>query len=199
MAEDLQGLLDRIQEDGLRKSEEERNRIIADAEAKAAKIIADAKAKADDYQKAAEEAAKALEIKAADTIRQSARDIQIALKSEMQERLRNVVKGCAGQALSPEMMAGLILEMARSYAANPADKIEVLLPAASVKYLSDGILAGLGEDLRNRTTILGENEMNGGLQIGFRDGDVFLDFSDEALADIICAYAGPKLSAILKG
>ena len=133
------------------------------------------------------------------TIRQSARDIQIALKSEMQERLRNVVKGCAGQALSPEMMAGLILEMARSYAANPADKIEVLLPAASVKYLSDGILAGLGEDLRNRTTILGENEMNGGLQIGFRDGDVFLDFSDEALADIICAYAGPKLSAILKG
>ncbi len=199
MAEDLQGLLDRIQEDGLRKSEEERNRIIADAEAKAARIIADAKAKADDYQKAAEEAAKALEIKAADTIRQSARDIQIALKSEMQERLRNVVKGCAGQALSPEMMAGLILEMARSYAANPADKIEVLLPTASVKYLSDGILAGLGEDLRNRTTILGENEMNGGLQIGFRDGDVFLDFSDEALADIICAYAGPKLSAILKG
>ena len=140
-----------------------------------------------------------MEAKSEAAIRQSARDIQIALRSEMQERLRNVVKNCAGQALSAEMMAGLILEMARSYAANPADKIEVLLPTASVKYLADGILAGLNEDLRARTKILGETEMNGGLQLGFRDGDVFLDFTDEALADLLCAYVGPKLAAILKG
>ena len=45
MAEELQGLLNRIQEDGLRKSEEERNRIVSEAEAKAAKIISDAQAK----------------------------------------------------------------------------------------------------------------------------------------------------------
>ena len=44
MTEDLQGLLNRIQEDGLQKSEAERTRIIADAEAKAAQIIADAEA-----------------------------------------------------------------------------------------------------------------------------------------------------------
>ena len=62
-----------------------------------------------------------------------------------------------------------------------------------------GILAGLNEDLRARTKILGETEMNGGLQLGFRDGDVFLDFTDEALADLLCAYVGPKLAAILKG
>ena len=31
MAEELQGLLNRIQEDGLRKSEEERNRIVSEA------------------------------------------------------------------------------------------------------------------------------------------------------------------------
>ena len=199
MAEELQGLLNRIQEDGLRKSEEERNRIVSEAEAKAAKIISDAQAQADKIMKEAEASVKALNEKSEAAIRQSARDIQIALRSELQNRLRNVVKNCAGQALSAEMMAGLILEMARSYAANPADKIEVLLPAASVKYLADGILAGLSEDLRARTKILGETEMNGGLQIGFRDGDVFLDFTDEALADLLCAYVGPKLAAILKG
>ncbi|MBR2425279.1 MAG: hypothetical protein IKB16_00920 [Lentisphaeria bacterium] len=199
MAEELQGLLNRIQEDGLRKSEEERNRIVSEAEAKAARIVAEAQAKADKMIKEAEESVKAMEAKSEAAIRQSARDIQIALRSEMQERLRNVVKHCAGQALTAEMMAGLILEMARSYAANPADKIEVLLPAATVKYLEDGILAGLGDDLRARTQILGETEMNSGLQLGFRDGDVFLDFTDEALADLLCAYVGPKLAAILKG
>ena len=41
--------------------------------------------------------------------------------------------------------------------------------------------------------------VSAGLQIGFKGTDVFLDFSDEALADVICAYVGPKLAAALKG
>ena len=46
MAEDLQGLLNRIQNDGLRKAENEREQIIAEAKAEAEKIVAEAKAQA---------------------------------------------------------------------------------------------------------------------------------------------------------
>ena len=38
-----------------------------------------------------------------------------------------------------------------------------------------------------------------GLKIGFQGGDVFFDFSDDALAEIICEFVGPKLAAVLKG
>jgi len=198
MTEDLQGLLNRIQEDGLQKSEAERTRIIADAEAKAAQIIADAEAKAAETEKKAAQEAAALQTKAEESIRQAARDIIIALRSEMQQRLQSVTKACIGQAMNQNLMVALIYEMAKKYAENPADKLEVLLPASALEQLESGLLNALGQDLASRTKILGEPELESGLQIGFRDGSVFLDFSDEALSNLICSYIGPKLTAILK-
>ena len=199
MTEDLQGLLNRIQEDGLQKSEAERAKILADAEAKAAKIIADAEAKAAETEKKAAADAAALKEKAEESIRQASRDIIIALRSEMQQRLQSVVKSCVGQAMDQNLMVALIYEMSKKYAENPSDKLEVLLPAAAREQLEAGLLNALGQDLASRTKILGEPELESGLQIGFRDGSVFLDFSDEALSDLICSYIGPKLAAILKG
>lgn len=199
MTEDLQGLLNRIQEDGLQKSEAERAKIIADAEAKAAKIIADAEAKAAETEKKAAADAAALKEKAEESIRQASRDIIIALRSEMQQRLQSVAKACAGSAMDQNLMVALIYEMAKKYAENPTDNLEILLPAAARDQLEAGLLNALGQDLASRTKILGEPELESGLQIGFRDGSVFLDFSDEALSDLICSYIGPKLAAILKG
>ena len=37
-----------------------------------------------------------------------------------------------------------------------------------------------------------------GFKIGFNDSEVFLDFSDEALAEVICEFVGPKLAAVIK-
>ena len=198
MAEELQGLLNRIQEDGLQKSEAQKAKIIADAQEKAAAIVAEAEEKAARLQKEAEAASRALEDKAVAAIRQAARDIVIALKSELQERLRDVVRSCSAQAMTPGVMAGLINEMARAYANNGADRIDVLLPETSRALLEEALKGSLAEDLRERTKILGGGDFASGLQIGFRDGDVFLDFSDDALADLICSYVGPKLAALMK-
>ena len=199
MTEDLQGLLNRIQEEGLQKSEAERARILADAEVQAAKIIADAEAKAAETEKTAARNAAALQGKAEESIRQAARDIVISLRSEIQQRLQSVTKACVGQAMNQNLMVALIYEMAKKYAEKPTDKLEVLLPASALEQLEAGLLHALGQDLASRTKILGEAELENGLQIGFRDGSVFLDFSDEALSDLICSYIGPKLAAILKG
>ena len=198
MAEELQGLLNRIQEDGLQKSEAQKAKIIADAQAKASAVTAEAEAEAARIVKEAEASAKALESKSVEAIRQASRDIMIALKSELQERLREVVRVCVGEAMTPEVMAGLINEMACAYANSGADRIELLLPEASRAKLEEGLKGCLAEDLRNRTKILGGGDFTSGLQIGFRDGDVFLDFSDDALSELICAYIGPKLAALLK-
>lgn len=199
MTEDLQGLLNRIQEDGLQKSEAERAKILADAKAEAARILADAEAKAAETEKKASQAAAALKEKAEESIRQAARDIVLALRSEIQQRLQSVTKACVGQAMNQNLMVALIYEMAKKYAENPTDKLEVLLPAPALEQMQSGLFSALGQDLASRTKILGEPELESGLQIGFRDGSVFLDFSDEALSELICSYIGPKLAAILKG
>ena len=54
-------------------------------------------------------------------------------------------------------------------------------------------------DLKANPKINLTNEFGAGLQISFADNEVFFDFSDEALADILCKFVGPKLVAVIKG
>ena len=54
-------------------------------------------------------------------------------------------------------------------------------------------------DLHARPKISVGHDFQAGLQIGFSGEDVFLDFSDDTLSEIICEFVGPKLAAVLKG
>ncbi|MBO5202812.1 MAG: hypothetical protein J6C30_08805 [Lentisphaeria bacterium] len=199
MAEDLQGLLNRIQNDGLRKAENEREQIIAEAKAEAEKIVAEAKAQAAALEKQAAESAAAMQERAKITIQQAARDIVIGLKVELQERLRRIAKGSVEAAMTPQLMAQLIGAMANAYAQDSAKGIELILSQKDLDNLEQGLFASLSADLMAKCELSLGNDFSAGLKIGFKDNDIFLDFSDEALADVICEFVGPKLAALIKG
>lgn len=199
MAEDLQGLLDRIQNDGLQKAETEREKIIAAAKEEAAKIVAEAKAEAAALEKQAAENAAAMQERAKVTIQQAARDIVIGLRAELQERLRRIAKGSVEAAMTPQLMAQLIATMANAYAKDSASGIELILSQKDLDNLEQGLFASLQADLMAKSEFSLGNDFSGGLKIGFKDSDIFLDFSDEALADVICEFVGPKLAALIKG
>lgn len=199
MAEDLQGLLDRIQNDGLQKAETEREKIIADAKAEAEKIVADAKAEAAAIMKKAKETADD-DIKRGEiTIRQAARDIIIALKGELLDRLHRVTKDNVAEAMTPQLMAQLVAAMADAYAKESAEGLELILSRQELEALEYGLKASLRADLASKTELSLGHDFAAGLKIGFKNSDIFLDFSDEALADVICEFVGPKLAAVLKG
>ncbi len=198
MAEDLQGLLDKIQSEGLEKAEEQKNQIIQNANTRAAQIIADAEARAEFILKDAAAEAEALQNKANVTIRQAARDILLALKADLLRRLQDVVKQCAGEAMTPAVMAEMIRKIAENYALQKDDKVEVILSSRDFSKVSEQLSAALLQNLKAQPVIYMGQNFSGGLQIGFRDQDVFLDFSDEALADILCEFVGPKLTAVIK-
>lgn len=199
MAEDLQGLLNRIQNDGLRKAESEREQIIAEAKAEAEKIVAEAKAQAAALEKQAAENAAAMQERAKITIQQAARDIVIGLKVELLERLRRIAKGSVEAAMTPQLMAQLIATMANAYTQNSANGIELILSQKDLDNLEQGLFASLNADLMAKSEFSLGNDFSAGLKIGFKDSDIFLDFSDEALADVICEFVGPKLAALIKG
>ena len=90
MAEDLQGLLNKIHTDGIRKAEEEKAAILADAKKEAAKIIAEAKAQAEADSEKAKAFAAAEQDKAVKAIQQASRDAVIALKADLLAKLNAV-------------------------------------------------------------------------------------------------------------
>ena len=202
MAEELQGLLDKIQTEGIEKAESEKSRIIAEAKAEAARIVGEAKKQAEEIVKKASEEAEVSEAKGSAAIRQAARDVVIALRADIENRLRKLTADCVGQAMTPELMGQIILEMVKAYREkNPTGDatVELLLAPKDADRLAALLKGSLLAGLRTNPEISVGSDFASGLQIGFKGSDVFLDFSDDALADVICAFVGPKLAAAIKG
>lgn len=202
MAEELQSLLERIQSEGVKKADDKKEEILAEAKAQAQEIIAKATAEADALRKSAEEDAAKSEVRAKSAIQQASRDILLALKSDLQKRLESVVKGCIGEAMTPVAMKKYIDDMVSAYKANGANVdagVEVLLNQKDAEEMARLLKGGLLNKLKNTPEISISKDFAAGLQIGFKGDDVFLDLSDEALTDLVCAYVGPKLSALIQG
>ena len=197
MSEELQGLLNKIQAEGLEKAESERARLVAEAKAQADAIIADAKAQADKIRKDAESDAEESRKKADAAVRQAARDVIISLQDDLQKKLRTIVREAAAQAMTPEAMAGLIAQLAGQFAKN-ATGAEVILSVREREDAAQKLIGCLPDVLKKNTTVQLGRGFAAGFKIGFNDTEVFLDFSDEALADVICEFVGPKLAAVIK-
>jgi len=105
MAEELQGLLEKIHDEGIKKADAEKNQIIADAREQAKQIVIDAETRATELIGSAEKDAAVSEKRAAATIKQAARDIVLALNAELLERLNTVVKWSIEETMTPEFMS----------------------------------------------------------------------------------------------
>ncbi len=201
MAEDVQGLLDKIHNDGIAKAQQEKEAIIAAAREEAARIVAEAKEQAENLKKSARTEARAGQDKADAAIRQAARDAVIALKADLLAKLNAVVHSCIGEAMTPEIMKQIILTMARSYAkdANAGESLEVLISKQEQEQTEAFLKDQLLKELKTDPVIELTTDFNSGLQISFRGSDVYFDFSDDALAEVLCRFVGPKLTAVIRG
>ena len=200
MAEDIQGLLNRIQSDGIEKAEAEKKRILENAKQQADELLAKAREEAEAIMKSAREEAVISENKGKAAVKQAARDVILSLQTELQKRLEGLVRDSLGQAITPEIMGQIVVKMAEKYLAQDnGSTIEVLLSPADAAALEAGLKAGLFANLKAKTEIQLSSNIASGLKIGVKGTDLFFDFSDDALTDVICSYAGPKLAAAIKG
>lgn len=103
--EDLQGLLEKINRDGVEKAEAEARKIVEEARAKADAIVKDALAKADQSKADTEKSSAAYAERAAETIRQAARDITIGIKDSITALLENLLAKDIDRALGDEKTA----------------------------------------------------------------------------------------------
>ena len=197
MAEELQGILDRINADGIAKADAERNAIIAKAKKEAEKIVADAKAEADEIKKSAESEVAAFEKRAENALRQAARDIKISLKSELEGRINRAVENASSEALTPEFMAQLIKMAAEKFVASPDDEISVSCAVKDTSALDAALKAALADSLRKDPKILASSSIRSGLEVSFQNGGFCIDFTGDAVNDLFSAYAGKLIEKII--
>ena len=199
MAEKLQSLLDKINEKGVKEAEATAAGIIAEAKKEAEAIRAKAKADAEAAVRQAEEQAEGIEKRAEAAVRQAARDIILELRQELEKRMTRAVSAAADQALTPEFMASLIKEFAAKFATDPTGRITVLTAVKDVPALDKAMKASLAAGFRNAPQVFGDSGIKGGFEVSFKDGEVYFDFTSEAVTELVADYIGPRLAAILKG
>ncbi|MBR2625092.1 MAG: hypothetical protein IKD23_01695 [Lentisphaeria bacterium] len=198
MAEELQSLLDRINQDGVMKAEAKKNEIIADAEKKAAEIINNAKKEAAEIIANAEKEAVSVSKRAAGALEQSRRDILLQLRKELAARLHEAIQDAGAAALAPEFMAELVRELALAFSAKPDSVITVRTSVKNAAALDQALREALADSFTREPKVLAGKEVANGMEVSFDGGKCFYDFTLDAVSDLLDEYIGDKLSAVFK-
>ena len=201
MAEELQSLLEKIHRDGIEKAAAEREEMLSAAKKEAEAIVAAAREEAAKLRAAAETDAEALKKRAESAIRQAARDILLDLKSELKKRVEAVTRNRLDEALSADFMASLVADIAKTVLNDPAESaagsLEVMVAPAKCEELVKKLSAAVGADMVSKISVFPNSAAGRGLKISVEGDQVFFDFSDAALTEMVCAYAGSKVSAVM--
>jgi V/A-type H+-transporting ATPase subunit E len=201
VAEKLQGLLEKIRTEGLEKAEAEKQKIIEDAKKEAKEITKKAQTEAEEIIKKAKEDAGNLEKRSETAVKQASRDILLKLKGELQARLENIVHNLSNESMNVEFMGELIKNMADSFTKKDSSSeltLEALTSPKDCEKLTELLKGSLAESFKETPEVFSSSDVGGGLKIGFKGSDVFFDFTDDAISDLICAYVSPKLAELLE-
>lgn len=201
MPDELQGLLDRITEEGLKKAELERDDVLRKAKTEAKRRVDEARAESEKLLAEAKRESALLAETTRLALKQAARDVLLSLGAQLQERMRAVLKAAVGEALTPEGMASIIVEMAKAYAKDhgAVESVALRLGRRDRAATEERLLALLKADLAAKPEVRPVPDGDAGFKLAFNGEDVVYDFSDQALAEALATFLSPKLAALVRG
>ena len=196
MAEQLQHLIDRIRQEGVENGEKTAEALIADAKTKAAAIVAEAQKKAQEATAKAEADAKAFAERGRQTLQQAARDLLISIGGSVGRVVSGVVDAKVGAALTPETVGQMLVKLAASYGS--AENLTVALGEADAAALKGGVSKEVNDMLAKGLQIESDREIFKGFRLGTKGGQVFHDFTKEAIAESLANFLRPDLADVVK-
>ena len=199
MAEELQHLIERLQQEAVATAEQQAARIVAQAKAQAARLVREAEERARAGLAQAEKDAEAYTERSRRTLEQAARDLLISVGQGVQNILADIVAEAVEQALKPAVLEQLLVRMVEAYAARQGEesRIEVLISPADQKELVRFFADQYRQRLVRGIELHVDNEIFKGFKVSFGDGSVYHDFTREAIAESLTNFLRPQLAEIV--
>lgn len=196
MSEELKGLIEKIQTEGVLAAEEKARQIEQDARQKAKEILAEAGSAADKLTAEAKERIARMEESSSLAIKQAGRDTLISLKKEINSLLGKVVKSNIAAAVSPHELTRIIISLIKDV--RHKEGVQVTLSKEDLQKIEAGFLDELKEEIKKGVSLKEAEGLSSGFLISYDSGKSHFDFSDEALAEYLSSHLKPKLAEILK-
>ena len=195
----LQELIEKIKQDGVKTAEAEAEAILKSANEKAEKIIADAKVEAEKLVLNAKQQNERTVKSGEDAIRQAGRNLLISFRESVTKELEAILNNGVLEAYSPKNLTDLIIKVVEAWSKNTdASDISIILNSNDLKEVEGTLLSALKEKMLQGVTLKANDNFNGGFRIAVNQGQAYYDFSAEAVTDMLSAYLSPKVSALLK-
>jgi vacuolar-type H+-ATPase subunit E/Vma4 len=197
MAEDIKNLIEKIQKEGVKAAEDKAREIEEKAKLCASQIIEKAKKQAEGIICDAKDRVAKTEDSAKASLKQSGRDLLIAVKTEVNNILNKLIASSVRQSLDAQELSKIITTLVKEHKGKDKEGIIVSLNKADLEKLEKGFLGELKEEIKKGITLKPSEDITGGFIISYDSGKSHFDFTDKALADYIGSYIKPKLSEIL--
>ena len=194
----LQELTEKLYSEGLSKGQQEAERLVADAEAKAAALVAEAEQRAAEIVKAAE-------VKAAELKKNNETEVMLATRQVVAALKENIANLVVAKTTEPAVKAAMVdvefvkemlLGIARSWngervelsAILPAEqkaKFEAEAESAAKALLAAGIEVGYSERVKS------------GFKVAPKDGGYYISFTEEDFNALLAEYMKEKITKML--
>lgn len=195
----LQELIDQIKKDGVKTAEAQAESILNSAQAEAKKIIAEAQAQADKILLNAKNENDRMVKSGEDAIRQAGRNLLISFRESVSRELGTLVDKNVAEVYASDAFSKLIVKAVENWTGRPdAEELSVILNSEDLEALEKVVLAELKAKMLKGVTLKASDNFDGGFRIAEKDGEVYYDYSAEAVVDMLSNYLAPKVTAILK-
>jgi len=195
MAEELKHLIEQIQKEGVEKANEEASTIISQAKEKAAKIISEADEKAHAALLKAKTESDAFAERSVKTLEQAARDLLITVGQGCEKVVTETLGKKVDSALSGDLLEKMILSVVSQ---NTGSSIQLTVSESDKAALTI-FCANAAKTSGQSIALQSDSEVLSGFKIGFKDQNVYLDFSGEAVAEALASFLRPELAKTVSG
>jgi len=198
MAENIKGLIEKIQQEGIKAAEDKSRDIEAAARAKAEKIIKDARTQADAMRTQSERDCARMQESAETALRQAGRDLVLSLHIEINAVLDRLTRGSVKETMPPAALAKIIQDLIMKGVHQGEGEVIISLSEQDCDQVKKSLHAQVNGEIRKGITLRSSSDIAAGFIISYDSGKSHYDFSDAALAEYMGRFLRPHLAALLK-
>jgi len=214
----VEDLIQRLRAQGVEAGQESAEKIVLDAQKRAAWIVEEAELEAEQLITNAKIKADALKKSGEDALKLAMRDVLLKLRDTLLESFSNDVQRVVGQKMQQDVfLERLILQLAgkvrEQLDLEDQHEVNLFLPHSPVgvdelknnpEELKQGSLthfsAAIAADmLREGVSIFADNNVNSGISIRLKDEGLTVEFTDETISALLLEHLQPRFRALFQG
>ncbi len=194
----LQELINKIKNKGIKQAEAEADEIRTAALTQAKKITDQAKKESEQLIEKAKKDISSFKQSADQALQQAARDLILALKAKIQALFDKVLKAEVQSALKDKILEDILLAVVKEWLKKGINNIILMVAPQDLKKLEKFLLSKCASAMKKGVVIKALPEIKAGFRIMEKDGTAYYNITDEGIAEVLSEYLNPQLAGLFK-